>query len=363
MLQEFGEFRVAANELERFCAGIFGSVGVPERDAELVSRNLVEADLRGSSSHGVMRVPIYVKRIEAGSIRPTSQETVLRETPTSALLDGNHGIGQVISRRAMAMCIEKAKTSGVAFVAVRRSNHFGMALSYSTMALEHDMIGMVFTSPAARLMAPWGGIDPILDNNPISFAIPAGEEFPVVLDMATTVVSRGKIGVAAKKGERIPKDWALTIDGRQTDDPVEAFDGILLPIGGYKGYGLTVISGILAGLLPGAAILASEISDFYRDVSVHQNIGHFFGATRIDLFSPVDVFKAKMDRMIREIRDSRRAPGVDRIFLPGERGYLAALKNSREGILLPETVAQDLNALGEKYGRGHLPIIRGFQNE
>jgi LDH2 family malate/lactate/ureidoglycolate dehydrogenase len=362
-LEKLIQYRVMAPELEGFCASIFNAVGIPEKDAKLVSRNLVEADLRGLSSHGVMRVPIYVKRIESGSIKPICQVTILKETPTSALLDGNHGMGQVISHQAMTMCIEKAKASGVAFVAVRRSNHFGMALSYSTMALGHDMIGMVFTSPAARLMAPWGGIDPILDNNPISFAIPAGEEFPVVLDMATTVVSRGKIGVAAKKGERIPKDWALTIDGRQTDDPVEAFDGILLPIGGYKGYGLTVISGILAGLLPGAAILASEISDFYRDVSVHQNIGHFFGATRIDLFSPVGAFKARMDRMIREIRGSRRAPGVERIFLPGERGYLAALKSSREGILLAEPVVQDLGALGEKYGLGGLPIIRGFKNE
>lgn len=352
-----------APELERFCASIFNAAGVLQKDAELTSRNLVEADLRGSSSHGVMRVPIYVKRIEAESIKPTCQATVLKETPTSALLDGNHGMGQVVSHQAMAMCIEKAETSGVAFVAVRRSNHFGMALSYSTMALEHDMIGMVFTSPAARLMAPWGGIDPILDNNPISFAIPAGEEFPVVLDMATTVVSRGKIAVAAKKGERIPKDWALTIDGRPTDDPGEAFDGILLPMGGYKGYGLTVISGILAGLLPGAVILSSEISDFYRDVSVYQNIGHFFGAVRVDLFSPVDEFKARMDQMIREIRNSRRAPGVDQIFLPGERGYLTAQKNSREGIPLPETVVRELDALGEKYGRGRLSTRGGFQNE
>jgi LDH2 family malate/lactate/ureidoglycolate dehydrogenase len=361
-LEELIQYRVMAPELEGFCASIFNAVGIPEKDAKLVSRNLVEADLRGSSSHGVMRVPIYVKRIESGSIKPICQVTILKETPASALLDGNHGIGQVISHQAMTMCIEKAKASGVAFVTVRRSNHFGMALSYSTMTLEHDMIGMVFTSPAARLMAPWGGIDPILDNNPISFAIPAGKEFPVVLDMATTVVSRGKIAVAAKKGQRIPKDWALTIDGRETDDPEEAFDGILLPIGGYKGYGLTVISGILAGLLPGAAILSSEISDFYRDVSVHQNIGHFFGALRVDLFSAVEEFKAKMDRMIREIRNSRRAPGVDRIFLPGERGYLTAEKSRREGVLLPEAVLKELNGLGERYGRGHLSVSGGFRN-
>jgi LDH2 family malate/lactate/ureidoglycolate dehydrogenase len=352
-------FRVRADELKRYCAAIFSSVGVPSGDAELFSSHLVDADLRGFSSHGVMRVPIYVKRIEAGGIKPVSQITVSRESPTSALVDGGHGVGQVIAQKAMALCIEKASASGTAFVAVRRSNHFGMALSYSTMALARDMIGMVFTSPAAKLMAPWGGVDPILDNNPISFAIPAGEEFPVVLDMATTVVSRGKIAVAAKKGERIPKDWALTPDGRTTDDPREAFDGILLPVGGYKGYGLTVISGVLAAMLSGAALLSNEISDFYRDFSVHQNIGHLFGALRVDLFAPVSEFKERMDRMIREIRNSRRAPGVERIYLPGERGYLTAQTYGKEGVPLAEPVTLELEGLGKKHGLGFLPVIGG----
>lgn len=357
MTEEPSQYRIAANELERFCARLFNAVGVPEKDAELISRSLVEADLRESSSHGVMRVPVYINRIEAGGVAPTCSLTVLKETPSSALVDGHHGMGQIAAHQAMAMCIRKAGNCGVAFVAARQSNHFGMAMFYSTMALEHDMIGIVFTSPAAKLMAPWGGIDPILDNNPISFAIPAGEELPVVLDMATTVVSRGKIGIAAKRGERIPKDWALTPDGKPTDDPHEAFDGILLPIGGYKGYGLTVISGILSGLLPGAAILSNEVTDFYRNFSAHQNIGHLFGAIRIDLFSPVGEFKAKMDVMIREIRGSRRGPGVDRIFLPGERGYLAAEANRRNGVLLPKKVLEDLNRLGQKYGLGRLLIL------
>jgi LDH2 family malate/lactate/ureidoglycolate dehydrogenase len=358
-LEEMIKLRIMAPELERFCISVFEAVGVPHNEAVIISHNLVEADLRGSSSHGVMRVPIYANRIKAGSIKPNCNVEVLQETPVSAHLDGNHGIGQVVAQQAMALCIEKSKMNGVAVVAVKRSNHFGMALSYSTMALAHDMIGIVFTSPAAKLMAPWGGIDPILDNNPISFAIPAGKEFAVVLDMATTVVSRGKIGVAAKRGERIPLDWALTSDGHSTDDPNKAFDGVLLPAGGYKGYGLTVISGILSGLLPGAAILSNEIADFYNDISLHQNIGHLFCAIRIDLFSPVEQFKEKMDKMIHEIRNSRRAPGVDRIFLPGERGYRTAEKNRLEGILLPKTVVKELNELGAEYNLGKILSLGG----
>lgn len=342
--------RVNAKALKNCCDGIFTAAGMAKADAGLVSDSLIQADLMGMNSHGVMRVPVYVRRIEAGATKALSAIEIVKESGTTTLIDGHNGMGQVIATRAMAICLEKAEQSGVAFTAVRGSNHFGMALTYSTMALPHDMIGMVFTSPAAKLMAPWGGAEPILDNNPFSFAVPAGREYPVVLDMATSVVARGKIAVAAKKGQKIPLDWALTAAGLPTDDPAEAFNGILLPTGGYKGYGLTVIVGILSAVLSGAAILASEVTDFYNDVERPQNIGHLFGAMKLDRFCEPNVFKAKMDAMIREIKNCRLAPGADQILLPGEREFITAAENQAKGIPLAGSVITDLNALARKYG-------------
>ncbi|TWH47922.1 Ldh family oxidoreductase [Sporomusa sp. KB1] len=342
--------RVDAETLKKCCDAIFVAAGMRQAEAGRVSDCLIQADLMGMNSHGVMRVPAYVRRIETGATRAVSTIEIVKESGTTTLLDGHNGMGQVIATQAMQICLDKAEKDGVAFTAVRGSNHFGMALTYSTMALPHDMIGMVFTSPAAKLMAPWGGADPILDNNPFSFAVPSGEEYPVVLDMATTVVSRGKIAVAAKKGEKIPLEWAMTADGLPTNDPQAAFNGILLPTGGYKGYGLTVIVGILSAVLSGAAILSTEVTDFYNDVKRPQNIGHLFGAIKIDRFCEPGIFKARMDEMIREIKNCRLAPGSEHIYLPGEREYVAASENQAKGIPLAVTVLADLNCLAQKYG-------------
>lgn len=345
--------RVNADTLKKCCDAIFTAIGMTGAEAGLVSDSLIQADLMGMNSHGVMRVPAYVRRIEAGATRARSTVAIVKETGTTTLIDGHNGMGQVIAAKAMQLCLEKADQAGVAFAAVRGSNHFGMASTYSTMALSRDMIGMVFTSPAAKLMAPWGGAEPILDNNPFSFAVPSGREYPVVLDMATTVVARGKIAVAAKKGEKIPLDWALTAAGLPTDDPAEAFNGILLPAGGYKGYGLTVIVGILSAVLSGAAILSGEVTDFYNDCERPQNIGHLFGAIKIDRFCEPAAFKAKMDAMIREIKSCRLAPGAEQILLPGEREFIAAAENHAKGIPLAAAVIADLNALADKYGSRH----------
>lgn len=206
---------VTEETLLKYCKDIFMAAGMREEDAACVADNLVFADCCGMESHGVIRVPAYTKRLQDHGTSADAEICIEKDSPTTALVNGNNAMGQVVSTKAMKLCIEKAKENGVAFVGVKGSNHFGMASYYSEMALPEDMIGMVFTSPAAHLMAPTGGIEPILDNNPFSFAIPSGKELPVVLDMATSVVARGKIGVALNKGEKIPKDWAMTIDGRQ----------------------------------------------------------------------------------------------------------------------------------------------------
>ncbi len=347
---------VAKDVLLDYCTKIFCAAGMEPEDAVVVADNLVFADLRGMDSHGVMRVPAYTKRLRDGGTLPKSDIEIVRQSPTTAVVDGHNGMGQVVSKFCMELAIDKADKAGVAFVAARGSNHFGMASYFSQMALKHDMIGMVCTSPAAHLLAPTGGIDPILDNNPFSFAIPAGEQFPVVLDMATSVVSRGKIASAKKRGDRIPWDWAMTIDGEPTDDPDLAFDGILLPVGGYKGYGLTVISGVMAAMLSNAALLSRDICDFYTDTDRPQNIGHLFGAIKIDCFCDVPDFKARMDEMVLEIKGSRKAKGVEEIILPGERGYKNYRRNSAEGVPLNETVFNDMNAVAVSYGMEPLKL-------
>lgn len=343
--------------LKQYCTGIFHKAGMKKEDAETVADNLVYADLASMESHGVIRVPAYLKRLEDGGTCADTEIEIVKETDTTALINGNNAMGQVVSKKCMELCINKAEKNGVAFVGTKGSNHFGMASYYSVMAIEHDMIGMVFTSPAAHLMAPTGGIEPILDNNPFSFAIPSGEELPVVLDMATSVVARGKIGVAANKGIKIPKDWAMTIDGNETEDPVEAFNGILLPAGGYKGYGLTVIVGILSAVLTGGSILTKDVKDFYTDTTQKQNIGHLFGCIKIDRFMEPKLFKESMDAMIREIKGCKKAPGVDTIYLPGEKEYLSIKKHREEGIPLTENTYKALTEAGKKYGLGELRTL------
>lgn len=350
-MDEFKYYGYVNNsELLSYVEKIFVEAGMRKDEAHIVADNLVFADRSGMQSHGVIRVPAYIKRIIDGGTDAKASIVIEKETDTTALIDGKNAMGQVVSTKAMELCIEKAKKNGTAFVGVKGSNHFGMASYYSEMALPYNMIGMVFTSPAAHLMAPTGGIEPILDNNPFSFAIPSGKEFPVVLDMATSVVARGKIGVAMNKGEKIPKTWAMTIDGKETDDPVEAFNGILLPAGGYKGYGLTVIVGILSAVLTGGSILTKDVKDFYEDTSDSQNIGHLFGCISIDRFMDTNIFKNHMDEMIAEIKNSKRAEGVKEIFLPGEIEIKNRIRNDATGIPLTENTYKGLTDTAAKFG-------------
>jgi LDH2 family malate/lactate/ureidoglycolate dehydrogenase len=328
--------------LLQYATDIFEKAGMVRHEAAIVADNLVFADRSGMPSHGIIRVPSYVKRLHDKGTSGNAEIVIEKETETTARLNGNNAMGQVVAKKAMQLCIRKAQKSGVAFVGVKGSNHFGMASYYSEMAIPEGMIGMVFTGPAAHLMAPTGGIEPILDNNPFSFAVPAGRELPVVLDMATSVVARGKIAVAMDKGEKIPPSWAMTIDGHETTDPKEAFNGILLPVGGYKGYGLTVIVGILSAVLNGGAILSKDVKDFYADTSENQNVGHLFGCIRIDCFMDTALFKEHMDEIIREIKGCRKAPGTEEIYLPGEVEMRHRAENDKHGIPLTENTYKGL---------------------
>jgi LDH2 family malate/lactate/ureidoglycolate dehydrogenase len=268
----------------------------------------------------------------------------VRENAVTALVDGDNGMGHVVMNFATELAIRKAAESGLAWVGTFNGNHAGAGAVYSSMPLAHDMVGMYMTVANANHMAAWGGVELILGTNPISVAIPAGKEPPVVLDIATTMASYGKIKLAAQKGEPIPVGWMIDRQGKPLTDPKRSSEGILLPIGGYKGYGLNVVIGMLAGVLNGAAF-GRNVVDFNKDLATRNNSGHMIMAMRVDNFQPVEAFKAEMDRVIREIRESKRIEGIDRIWLPGEMEYELIRKRRANGIPLAPVVVANLRKL------------------
>jgi LDH2 family malate/lactate/ureidoglycolate dehydrogenase len=338
---------VGEESLKHFCAQVFSRLQVPQEQAESIASNLVEADLQGVASHGVVRLPIYVERLCAGVVNPRPNVHTTRETATAAVVDGDNGMGQWVGVRAMQLAIDKAQSGNCAFVSVRNSNHFGAAGYYARMAVAHDMIGFSFTIGGINHMTPWGGAQAILGNNPFAIAFPAGEERPVVLDMACSVAARGKILVAAKDNSPIPDDWATGPDGEVTTDPVEALKGFVLPVGGPKGYALTLTIGLLSTMLSGAAF-GSEVTNMYEDLERPQNIGHLFGVLPISCFEANEIYKRRMDKAIQEIRGVTRAKDVERIYLPGEREELLAEQYRRSGIPIKKAVWTELMGVGQK---------------
>ncbi len=343
--------RVPDAALTGFCAACLRAVGVPGPDAEAAAVNLVEADLRGVHSHGVVRLPIYVQRLAAGAINPRPRISVVRETATSLVVDGDNGLGQVVGMAAMRMVIDKARAGGGAcvFASVRNSNHYGAAAYYAEMALPHGMIGISTTIGGINHMVPWGGAEAMLGNNPFAIAMPAGAEPPVVLDMACSVAARGKIIVAAKEGRPIPGDWAVGPDGQPTTDAARALEGFVQPVGGPKGYALTLVMGLLSTMLSGAGF-GTEVTHMYDDLERPQNIGHLMGVLPVGLFEDEATYRARMDKAVQEVRGVRRAAGVARVYLPGEREGIAMAERRATGIPFGAGVLAELRALGAQHG-------------
>ena len=334
-------------DLKTFCSEVFKKLGVPQGDAEVAADSLVTANLRGVDTHGVMRMPYYTAKLRSGVINPRANVVPVRETVATAMLDGQNGLGQVVASHAMQVAIRKAKEAGVAWVSVRNSNHLGACAYYSMMALAHDMIGLIATNASPRL-APTGGAERLFGNNPWSIAVPAGERLPVVLDLANSVVAAGKIRIALKEGKPIPEGWALNKDGEPTTDPQEALKGILLAIGGYKGYGITLMVDLLTGVLAdsnyGPRVKGMEVD------SAVAGTAHTFMALDISAFGDVDAFKARMDGYIDEIKSSRKAKGSNVIYLPGELEFIKERERKETGIPLQTKVAEDLQKIGKEYG-------------
>ncbi len=330
--------------LETFIASVLAALGLPEQDAAVCAARMTEADLRGVDTHGIFRLSQYCQRIRAGGINLRPNVRPVRENAVTALVDGDNGMGQVVMTYATQLAIRKASEAGLAWVGTFNGNHAGAAAVYSTMPIAHEMIGMYMTVANGNHMPPWGGVERILGTNPISVAIPAGNEPPIALDIASTVVAQGKVKLAAQKGESMPVGWMIDRKGQPLTDPRRAAEGFLLPIGGYKGYGLNVVIGMLAGVLNGAAF-GRNVVDFNKDFVTKNNSGHMILAMRVDNFQPADTFKREMDAVIREIRESERMEGVDRIWLPGEMEYHTLRERLKSGIPLSPAVIDELKQL------------------
>lgn len=355
--------RIPAETLRSFCTQALEKLGVPKEDAEITAEVLVAADLRGIDSHGVARMSRYVSGIQQGMMKPKATPRVVHQTSCTATIDGDAGLGQPVSHRAMQLAISKAREHSVGFVAVRNSNHYGIAGYYAMMALAEDMIGICTTNTEV-IVVPTFARNAVLGTNPIAIAVPAGKERPFVLDMSTSTVTRGKIEVYARLEKSIPLNWATDEKGAATDDParvllniVSRSGGGLLPLGGaqeesggHKGYGLAVAVEIFSALLSGA-LYANRVYPKTKDGKpLPSGIGHFFGAMRIDAFRPKDEFKHDMDNLIHRLKDAPKTNGATRIFIHGEKEFEEAKKLAKLGIPLNRKVVEDLRSIAEQLG-------------
>ncbi len=338
--------RFTKDQLGAFISRSLESTGMPADDAGTIADLMAEADLNGSDGHGIFRLPGYIRRIKEGGLNLTPNIRIDKEKPGMALVNGDNAQGHLVMKYCAEVAIEKAKTQGVAWVGSHHSNHAGPANLYAKMPLAHDMIGLYVAVGNANHMPPWGGTDMLLSTNPIAAAVPGLEEPPVVLDMATTVAAYGKVKTAAQRGEQMPEGWMIGKDGKPLTDPTKSEDGFLLPIGGPKGYGLSLLFGLLAGSLNGAAF-GEDVVDFNADFKTMTNTGQFIVAINIAAFGDVEAFKRRVDAAIRAIKASPTLPGFDEVLLPGEQSRRKRQDYEANGIPMPDALYDALAKLAD----------------
>jgi len=348
------------DELFSFSKNIFLKIGCNKADAEIATKSLLSADLRGIDSHGIARLTGYVRLWEVQRINATPHISITHETPSTAVVNGDSGLGLVVAPYAMHVAIGKAKNVGTGWVSVKNSNHFGIAGAHAMMALEHDMIGIAMTN-ASALVAPTFSVEKLLGTNPIAVAVPAGNEPPFIADFATTTAANGKLEILQRKNEATPNGWVQTKDGLPSTDANELkAGGALLPLGGdrahgsHKGYSLGAIVDILSGVLSGANF-GPWVPPFPAYVPMPEDmpgegIGHFFGAMRIDAFRTADEFKRDMDKWICRFRSAKPIPGEQQVMVPGQPEREMENERKENGIPLIPSVIEELAALGEKFG-------------
>ncbi len=335
-------------------------MGCPEADAQLASEVLISADLRGVDSHGVARLIGYVRLWESKRVNPTPNIKIVHETPSTATLDGDAGLGLVVAPKAMEIAMEKAEKVGTGWVSVKNSNHYGIAGYHAMMALEKDMIGMSMTN-ASPLVAPTFSTERMLGTNPIAVAIPADKQPPFVADFATTTVANGKLEISQRKQENVPTGWIQNSEGKPSENPAELKSGgALLPLGGdrehgsHKGYCLGSIVDIFSAVLSGANY-GPWAPPFVSFLPLHPNpvgegLGHFLGAMRVDAFRPASEFKSHMDNWITRFREAKTAEGQSKVYIPGDPELEMTIKRKEEGIELLLPVVNDLKEVASKFG-------------
>jgi LDH2 family malate/lactate/ureidoglycolate dehydrogenase len=348
--------------LERFMADVFVSLGAPPADAAVCADVLITADKRGIDSHGIGRMkPIYYDRIRQGIQFPTTRFDIVREGPTTAVVDGHHGMGHVIGKRAMQMCIDKAARYGTGMVAVRNSTHYGIAGYYALMACEAGMIGLTGTN-ARPSIAPTFGVENMLGTNPLTFGLPTDEEFPFVIDCATSVSQRGKIELYEREGKELPPGWVIDHEGRDRTDTSQVLKDLvtgsaaLTPLGGigedgagYKGYGYATVVEMLSAALQQGAFLKQLVGIEHGKPAPYR-LGHFFMAIDIGAFCPLEDFKRTTGTICRELRASQKAPGAERIYTAGEKEHLCWLERKDKGVPVNAELRKHIDAMRKECG-------------
>jgi LDH2 family malate/lactate/ureidoglycolate dehydrogenase len=358
-----GHVVVSEVALRSFAEAVFERSGLAAGAASLAADVLIEADLRGVHSHGVQELPTWARGFLRGELSTQSEFPVASDAGSMAIVDAGGGLGALACHSAMRLTIAKAEENGVAMVGVRNSSHFGMAGYFAMQALPHDQIGYCTTNGPA-VMAAWGGRRPVLCNNPFAYAIPANREPPIVLDMACSAVARGRVRAMARDGIPIPLGWAIDKDGRETTDGREAMEGAVLPIGGYKGYGMAVVNEVLAGPLVGALFSFEIARSIQRDAATELSdktqkawaCGHWLAAIDLSRIVSPDEFKQRVDELIRTLRDSPLAEGAERVYLPGEIEHERKIERRREGIPLPASTIELLDDFRRRDLKGQIDL-------
>lgn len=342
------EINIKEQELRKFCENICLKVGLSQEDTFTFVDSLIFANLRGIDSHGIIRFPPYVKRLVEGGAKINPQIKKIKEESSMILLDGDSGMGQIVSMYAIKLAINKAKKMGISMVGVKNSSHFGAASYYSVKIAEANMIGFSMTN-SLPVMVAWGGAKRVIGNNPISFAAPYEKGKPVVLDIAMSKVAGGKVRLAAKNKQKVPQNWIVDIQGKKTDAPNDfAKGGALLPFGEYKGYGLAVMIEILVGVLTGAGRL-KEVKSWLKTPNAPIYTGHCFVAINIESFIPLEDFKERLDWVVKELKSSPLAEGSKGVFVPGEIEFEVEKRRKKEGIPISEQIWKDLQELSKDY--------------
>lgn len=334
--------------LRALAASLAEAAGVRATDAALLAELLVEADIQGTSTHGISRLAIYLRRIQKGLIDPRADLGAVEWRGGAAAIDAANGLGQVQACRMLDLLIERARTTGVAAATIRNSQHFGSLSSYCGRAAKQDMI-LLAMSNGEPAMAPAGGCEPFFGTNPIAASFPTGKGFPIKIDLATSLVARGNIIAAQKKGESIPAGWALDPDGNPTTDANAALLGTVMTMAGHKGYALALLVEMLTGVLSGAAV-GSAVGSMYKNMERKQDVGHFFCVLNIAAFMDVAEFKRRIDSAIDAIKASRRRSGVEEILVPGERSHRTTQENLRTGVRVDAATIRELETLCRELG-------------